>query len=246
MVVMVAAFVFSLLFVVYIARKYIWPGKTPPPQAKLPPPTTSPTTTRRYEFDTTTDLLKEISTKWQKPYHTLPVHVDIPRLAKKIVIYGDGQVVHKAQEDDTCNISSGNLLDLTRQDSTIKEIILTLSKWLGDPQEQQESISTKYSSFFGSGDPSLSLNEFIEQVVGVDSNVVKVLKACNQSILAPGVLVSMFSRATFFLSFLHAHTIVMVLHHGSELTFVCRNSKLLWATSSHSKMCGAHGGLKSK
>jgi len=125
----------------------------------------------------------------KKPYHTLPVHVDIPRLAKKIIIYGDGELVHKPQEDTALNNSSGNLFaDLSRQDNTIKEIILTLSKWLGDSQEQQESISTKYASFFGTGDPSLSLNEFIEHVVGVDSSVVKVLKACNQSILAPGVL----------------------------------------------------------
>jgi len=187
MVVMEVAVVFSLLVVLYIARTYIWnSGKSELPQGKQHLP---PANTRRYEFDTATDLLKEISTKWQKPYHTLPVHVDIPRLAKKIIIYGDGEIVHKPQEDNACNTSSGNLFaDLPRQDNTIKDIIVTLSKWLGDSQEQQESISTKYASFFGSGDPSLSLNEFIEHVVGVDSNVVKVLKACNQSILAPGVL----------------------------------------------------------
>jgi len=171
---------------VYVARKYIWPPPKGPQQKKLP----SPATTRRYEFDTATDLKQDISTKWHKPYHTLPVHVDIPRLAKKIVIYGDGVIVHNTPEDNACNTSSGNLFaDLSQQDTTIRDIILTLSKWLGDSPEQQEIIASRYAGFFGNGDPSLSLNEFIEQVVGVDSKVVRVFKGCNQSILAPGVLV---------------------------------------------------------
>jgi len=169
-----AAIVLLLLFG-YLGYKYAWKNRPP-------------TIARRYEFEVAADLLKEISTKWERPYHTLPVHVDIPRLAKKIVIYGNGVIVHRPP-DEEMHSSSGNLFSTTpRVDNTVRDIIVTLSGWLGEPKEKQEEIFSQYSNFFGGGDPSLSLTEFLDNIVGPTSKVVNVLKACNQSILAPGVL----------------------------------------------------------
>jgi len=165
-----------VLFFGYLGYKYAWKRKILPPVIA-----------RRYEFEVAADLLTEISTKWERPYHTLPVHVDIPRLAKKIAIYGNGGIVHRPPDDELS--SSGSLFNTTpRIDNTIRDIIVTLSEWLGEPKEKQEEILAQYPKFFGSGDPSLSLTEFLDNIVGPTSKVVNVLKACNQSILAPGVL----------------------------------------------------------
>jgi len=117
--------------------------------------------------------------------------VDIPRLARKISIYSDGDVVLSAHSDDCVLVigSSAPLQEGTKQEYIIiRDIILTLSRVLGEPEVQQDNIIARFPSFFGTGDPSLSLNDFLEQVVGADSKVVHVLKGCNQSILAPGVL----------------------------------------------------------
>jgi len=177
-----AGLVAFVLFIAYLGKKYVF---TPNP----PPPLLSP---RRYEFVSAADSPTEIATKWEKPYHTLPVHVDIPRLGKKISIYVNNTVVHQADTDDLAALRAGAMMDTPRgsQDHTvIRDIVVSLSKHLGEAQSQQDALRARFSEFFHpAGDPSLALSEYLEQVVGVDSKVLGVLKACNQSILAPGVL----------------------------------------------------------
>jgi hypothetical protein len=184
MVMVIAALVVSIVVVAYVTHKYYWKQDSEKPATSL-------TTGRRYEFEVGADLHKEISTKWERPYHTLPVHVDIPRLAKKIAIYSNGVVVHGPPDEDlsaSLGSSGGLFPPAPRVESTIRDIMTVLSRLLGEPTEKQDAITTHYSKFFMGGDPSLSLTEFIDNVVGPTSKVVNVLKSCNQSILAPGIL----------------------------------------------------------
>jgi len=178
----IQALLVLFVFILIVTKKYLWITQFASNLFKEPAPPV-----RRYDFNSGGDLLTEIGSKWTKPYHTLPVHVDIPRLARKIAIYANGDGVLSAQSDDKSAYTQ--VQDGAKQDYLIiRDIIVTLSKVLGEPKTQQDNITERFPSFFGTGDPSLSLNDFLEQVVGANSKVVNVLKACNQSILAPGVL----------------------------------------------------------
>lgn len=135
--------------------------------------------------------MTELKDKWTRPLVSLPVHVDIPRLARKITIYSstsnsssstNKQPVLISREEAETDAASDNLV--------IKDLIKTISQQLGEPPEQQQNIDSKFMDYFGkTADPSQALAEFLENVVGHNSNTARVLKACNQSVLAPGVLV---------------------------------------------------------
>lgn len=134
------------------------------------------------------NLAESIQTRWEKPFQSLPVNVDIPRLVRKISVLSNGNRVFSVNEDTIPDptLSPGN----PRQETVIiRDFLLTLSSALGDSIERRETMNYRFVEFFGrSGDASVFLLDFLDKVVGGESSVVKVLKACNQSILAPGIL----------------------------------------------------------
>jgi len=143
-------------------------------------------------------LSDSIQTRWEKPFQSLPVNVDIPRLVRKISVLSNGNRIFSVTEDAIPDptLSPSN----PRQETVIiRDFLLTLSLALGDSIERQETLKERFVEFFGrNGDASVFLLEFLDKVVGGDSAVVKVLKACNQSILAPGVLKLKFGVGNHF------------------------------------------------
>ena len=130
------------------------------------------------------DLVTEVRDKWKRPVESLPVHVDIPRLARKMSVYTSSPNNSKQPVLSAANNEINN------DSQVMKELIRTLSKYLGEPQTQQDNIDNNFMEYFKrTADPSLALADFLNGVVGHESRTAGVLKACNQSVLAPGVLV---------------------------------------------------------
>jgi len=139
------------------------------------------------------DLLTEVGDKWKRPLHNLPVHVDIPRLARKISIYTAPSPSSKEPVligKDDVNASNNDKSSAAHNDNLVmKDLILTLAKHLGETDTQQDNIDSNFLAYFKkTADPSQALADFLASIVGAESQTAKVLKACNQSVLAPGVL----------------------------------------------------------
>jgi hypothetical protein len=190
--------VVTLMVMIVLVKAFFW--NTSPPNNKTKRRNASPPVRHRYEpvgnFGTG-DLKTEIHMKWSKPVNTLPVHVDIPRLARKMAIYSDSKkksVLLAAKDNEVNNGSDGKpIMSAQMQDQHImRDIILTLSQQVGESFERQKHLETKFAEFFGHGDTSVALRDYMDQVIGESSKVIGILKACNQSVLAPGVLVSTF------------------------------------------------------
>lgn len=214
-VVLLALLIFvSLMVLIFLSKNCIWYSSTTSRRRKSNAGAANTSTTamkHRYEpvdHFGTGDLKTEIHMKWSRPVKTLPVHVDVPRLARKMAIYADNNknhVLHAAKDtgaglsDDAPLGTVNKHPDAQLHDQRIiRDIILTLSIHLGEPKEQQRHIEAKFPEYFGPGDTSVALREYMENVVGDDSKVIGVLKACNQSILAPGVLKLKFSVGNQF------------------------------------------------
>lgn len=170
------------LMVGVISKKYLWKSTPSSPRS-------STRLSGSNSYPDSGDLMTEVRDKWKRPVEALPVHVDIPRLARKITVYttksdhNSKQPVLSNSQDDP---ASGDFND----NIVIKELLRSLSRHLGEPETQQENIDTQFMDYFKrTADPSLALADFLSAVVGHDSPTAGVLKACNQSVLAPGVLV---------------------------------------------------------
>jgi len=187
-----------------MGKKYIWPTKSPSSSPKL-------SATSSNTYPDSGDLMTELRDKWTRPLPSLPVHVDIPRLARKITVYSstsssrstntsNKHPVLVRQPTDQQLLQSPSSSTSTESDSmVIKELIRTLSRQLGEPTSQQENIDSHFMDYFSkTADPSQALAEFLEAIVGHDSHTARVLKACNQSVLAPGVLKLKFAIGNYF------------------------------------------------
>mmetsp|Transcript_40864 Transcript_40864/g.102916 ORF Transcript_40864/g.102916 Transcript_40864/m.102916 type:complete len:330 (-) Transcript_40864:183-1172(-) len=148
-------------------------------------------------IDTSNDaLMIDVTEKWEKRVEDLPVSVDLPRLARKMVIYDSSNTV----------ILDGGWLDLppeelarvqcavptpTTRFQLVRAILLLLARELEPSSEGV--IAEKFHSLhleephFG-GDISGFLGVFLRTHLGNDSHIVRVLKVCNQSVIAPAVL----------------------------------------------------------
>jgi hypothetical protein len=172
------------------------------------------------------DLMTEVRDKWKRPLAALPVHVDIPRLARKISVF-----TVSANNSKQCVLSQDDLTSNEPNDNqVIKGLIRVLSKHLGEPETQQENIDTQFMEYFKrTADPSLALSDFMSGVVGSESLTACVLKACNQSVLAPGVLKLKFAvgnhypykdaRGSWRIEVVIGHDFVTVEHLKSEKSF---------------------------
>eukprot|EP01102_Stenamoeba_stenopodia_P021149 TRINITY_DN8444_c0_g1_i1.p1 TRINITY_DN8444_c0_g1~~TRINITY_DN8444_c0_g1_i1.p1 ORF type:complete len:307 (+),score=57.34 TRINITY_DN8444_c0_g1_i1:213-1133(+) len=139
-------------------------------------------------------LYEDTKDKWIKPLTKLPVNVDIPRLARKMSIYDDSRNL----------LLDGSWLDLTPEEieaspykdqiptnksntKLIQDVLQVLADQLG---EDSTAIREEFGKMVkdNGGDTAGPFGNFLNRHMGDNSTVVKVLKACNQSIIAPSVV----------------------------------------------------------
>eukprot|EP01118_Nematostelium_gracile_P016894 TRINITY_DN7084_c0_g1_i1.p1 TRINITY_DN7084_c0_g1~~TRINITY_DN7084_c0_g1_i1.p1 ORF type:complete len:291 (+),score=64.00 TRINITY_DN7084_c0_g1_i1:60-932(+) len=148
-------------------------------------------------------LCQEVREKMAKPVEKLPVHLDLPRLARKMEIIYDDQIVLEAKEggedqyfmdpeERSKRVTEPKEAPLNPHEvnSVMKSIFMTLAQYL-----DEESVMKKIEENFGkyvtskpNTDVSRHLLDFLLEVMGDDNSTVGVLKASNQSILAPAVI----------------------------------------------------------
>jgi len=131
-------------------------------------------------------LYEETRDTWERHLDRLPVSIDVPRLVMKMkIIDKNGQLVLDGNQNQKTEPIPGEL-PLTKQ-QLIKKILLVLANQLG---EDEQVIQEQYNTYVkdNAGDIPGPLNRFLKNVMGEENKVVKVLKACNQSILAPAVV----------------------------------------------------------
>jgi len=200
-----------------------------------PPTTSSLATFYQSEKILSTDLEADIREKWSKPLSTLPVHIDIPRLAKKIKVLR----FHDPKSSSTLFSASE---DTENSPQLILGIFLAVSQQFetppfdhstGHPSPSLPSLmESKFPDYFTNPlETSICLFDFMHQVVGAESKTVKVLKACTQSLLAPAVLKLKFSVGSKFpfrdkrgswnirVEFVEAEQLIKVIHCKEETSF---------------------------
>lgn len=129
-------------------------------------------------------MMKEMEETRSKPLMKLPVGVDLPRLCRKFRIEDEeGSVLFEAGDDPS-----------TSEEATatfIKEILIVLCRLTGE----EEALIERELDLNGAGEISVQLNDFILEhwepegkEVERENRVLRVLKVCNQSLLAPSVV----------------------------------------------------------
>lgn len=144
-------------------------------------------------------MVREVREKWTKALELVAVHTDIPRLAKKISIYSerDGILLAATEGPDsesknidtpqTSSVGDGALnVLITERLGIVEQILQLVTSQVGE----DSSIINEFRSYIKEDtyDLSVPLLEFLDKRLGENHKTTKVLKACNQSILAPCVL----------------------------------------------------------
>eukprot|EP01098_Paradermamoeba_levis_P013196 TRINITY_DN5968_c0_g1_i1.p1 TRINITY_DN5968_c0_g1~~TRINITY_DN5968_c0_g1_i1.p1 ORF type:complete len:284 (-),score=39.26 TRINITY_DN5968_c0_g1_i1:88-939(-) len=123
------------------------------------------------------DDTKEI---WQREMRQLPVHIDLPRLCRKLYIFDNQNMVCGNNETATSN---NEIRDL------ILRILLILSEYL-DGDIKRDEVKARFEGYFvnqqDTGNISSGLSKFLNEVIGDNSKAGQVLKACHQKIIFPG------------------------------------------------------------
>ena len=121
------------------------------------------------------DWLKDIRDIWNRGFESLPVHSDVPRLARKMrIVDSDGSVLQNGRD-------CGSV--------TVQELVLQLLVVLSEKVETAEFVETLQAHYREyvkeEGDFSQQLLTYLREVVGT-SNVGRILKACHQRVIFPG------------------------------------------------------------
>lgn len=147
--------------------------------------------------EATNNWKAEIRRIWNKPVEQLPIGIDLPRLATSIHV-----------DTEPMNIDGGEVMSppssprgpaeptagAEEPDTRAREIMNTLAS-IGRLVEGEEYAQNIYKNFgtyvMLEGPKDRDMSREIAQLVGhlgKDSKIVKVLKACNQAIIAPAVI----------------------------------------------------------
>lgn len=126
---------------------------------------------------------------WNRKVADLPVHMDLPRLGRKIRITKNGQLILDKSQTQTREMNQ-------------REIVFEFLKILADLIETQtgeqgeegpkgddvlELIEEKYYNFIKpEGDVSQQLQAFFKEGLPQDAKIFKILKMCHQKIIFPG------------------------------------------------------------
>eukprot|EP00027_Filamoeba_sp_ATCC50430_P006043 CAMPEP_0168557480 /NCGR_PEP_ID=MMETSP0413-20121227/9450_1 /TAXON_ID=136452 /ORGANISM="Filamoeba nolandi, Strain NC-AS-23-1" /LENGTH=391 /DNA_ID=CAMNT_0008588519 /DNA_START=136 /DNA_END=1311 /DNA_ORIENTATION=+ len=131
-----------------------------------------------------TRLLTDTQRIWSKEFHHLPVAIDLLRLCKSMAIFDS------RSESKHASQSFGDAKDLQKtKEEQMLSVLLQLARIL-EP-EKEESIQKNFPTYLQKAnsipgmDVSKDVVAFLRDVVGADSHIVNILKACNQSIIAP-------------------------------------------------------------
>lgn len=132
----------------------------------------------------------EIREKWSRPLEKLSVYIDIPRLVSSIEVVENGVVKW-----------APNLIQGT--DRREKLIIDFLSMLAGvvESKKLARSIQDASEQYFPTGeevDISRRLQQLIPPVIGEESKVIRILKACTQSMVASAVLRLKYQIGNYF------------------------------------------------
>jgi len=118
---------------------------------------------------------------WSRPYHKLPIHIDIPRLSKKIRVYSGEKCLH------------GNPDGELEGEEIIYFLLLTLAKELEDfdacnfIEKHFRTIVDEYAE--PGNDTSGELSRFLKAMVtevGSEGKMLRVLKAVHQKVIFSG------------------------------------------------------------
>eukprot|EP01094_Clydonella_sp_ATCC50884_P022463 TRINITY_DN5161_c0_g1_i1.p1 TRINITY_DN5161_c0_g1~~TRINITY_DN5161_c0_g1_i1.p1 ORF type:complete len:323 (+),score=78.84 TRINITY_DN5161_c0_g1_i1:286-1254(+) len=113
---------------------------------------------------------------WSRGLADLPVHMDLPRLAHRMRIFDRDR--KECSESD----SSKERVAIVHSHLTV------LSRLLGE-EDMEKAINDRYYEYVredGQGDVSQQLLRFLSEVVGDNSRLGAVLRACHQKMVFPG------------------------------------------------------------
>lgn len=139
----------------------------------------------------------EIRRIWNKPVEQLPIGIDLPRLATNILVDTepmniDGELSSPPSSPRGPVENAGTVEE---PDTRAREIMNTLAS-IGRLVEGEEYAKGIYQNFGNyvtlegvkDRDMSREIAALVADYLGKDSKVVKILKACNQAIIAPAVI----------------------------------------------------------
>jgi len=125
----------------------------------------------------------EYNVIWRRPLHRLPVHKDVPRLLKGMLVTGpDGEVVYK---DD----GSARPANPAAQVASLKALFCSLCQALDSPSVQKMAAE-RFDEFCSpeSGDVAASFRSFLlESLIPDEALSIQVLKCVHQEMIFPAV-----------------------------------------------------------
>jgi len=131
------------------------------------------------------DVLQKMMVRLDKT----PVHVDLPRLARNFFVEVDGKCVWKFEPERTKS-QSINGIDPNKSLDFL-HVLMVFCNQLETKEtllRMKENFSVYFDPSKNNIDVSRRLQDFLMEIVGENCRVIKLLKSCNQSIIAPAVI----------------------------------------------------------
>jgi len=125
-------------------------------------------------------LYDELIDKWRRPATSLPVQIDLPRLIYKFGI----------TDNSGKSLLPDNIKDLQRGE-LLKLLFDTLNRFFTMSIAEQNEFNRIFEELVEptkEGDISIRLSYFLERIASENIPAMGILKACNQSFLAPAVI----------------------------------------------------------
>mmetsp|Transcript_16381 Transcript_16381/g.20956 ORF Transcript_16381/g.20956 Transcript_16381/m.20956 type:complete len:289 (-) Transcript_16381:119-985(-) len=116
-----------------------------------------------------------------RPIVKLPISVDLPRLARKTIIYDGDSLLFDGTDPANEHLGSNEAENRTK---LIQGVWSSVAKLV---DEERECIGDLCDALRG-GDVAAQLGNFMGNNYTDDSRVIRILKVCNQSLLAPTVV----------------------------------------------------------
>lgn len=128
------------------------------------------------------DILKT----WSRPRNKLAVTVDLPRLVRKISVFNSqNEVLFNGSEPLTEGDSPSRFSNITIY-RKMSQLFVVLAQSLSENHDGvEEFIEAKMSE---EGDSASLLDRLFDQFFPEENRITKLLKLCNQSIMAPAVI----------------------------------------------------------
>jgi len=174
----------AILFVTgtaFIWKRRSFKQRTPPSPPLLQAPQPIQGSAKCHSFDLG-DLLQGTRKIWERDLKQLPVAIDLPRLARNIVI-SDSRTGQQSETRITC----------------VLDVLTKLSRILEQNEARAQLIESEFYDAVTHGDAGDSnsrgqreiiapkLQIFLQDTVGERTKTIQVLKAVNQAIIAPAV-----------------------------------------------------------